>query len=93
MKTLVDNYAKAVSGTFHICNSLLLFEALEMDESEVRLTLEKNAVTDLHQQNMYLEYMDLYRLTLETEKKRNSSYTGQSLNMWPEKQSRKWLIF
>ncbi len=81
MKTLVDNYATAVSGTFHICNGLLLFEALEMEEFEVRLTLEKNAVTDVHKQNMYLEYMDLYRLTLETEKKRNGAYSGQSLNM------------
>ncbi len=73
MKTLVDNYAKAVSGTFHICNGLLLFEALAMDEFEIRLTLEQHEVTDVRQQNMYLEYMDLYKFTLETEKERNHS--------------------
>jgi hypothetical protein len=52
-----------VTKAHNICNQIMLFEAIEMEEDEVRLFLDCNHVSDSEKQNAYLylvrEYNEL----------------------------------
>ncbi len=52
-----------VSKAHDICNELLLFEAISLDEREVRLVLEKNNVHDPVLQQRYLALVKEYDKT------------------------------
>jgi hypothetical protein len=55
------NTSKNVVGTAHdICNGLLLFDAVNMEEWEVRLVLESNNVVDMAVQDRYLDLVKEY---------------------------------
>ena len=55
-----DVLEEVVAKAHQICNQLLLFEAIEMEEDEVRLFLDCNHVSDDAVQNAYLELVREY---------------------------------
>lgn len=55
-----DPLEDVVAKAHDICNELLLFEAIEMEESEVRLVLEKNSILDPNIQERYLTLVRTY---------------------------------
>jgi hypothetical protein len=58
-----DVLEEVVAKAHNICNQILLFEAIEMDEDEVRIFLDCNNVTNQTLQDAYLslarEYDDI----------------------------------
>ena len=55
-----DILEEVVEKAHQICDQLLLFEAIEMAEDEVRLFLDCNHVSDDAVQNAYLELVREY---------------------------------
>jgi hypothetical protein len=55
-----DILEEIVAKAHRICNQLFLFEAIEMEEDEVRLFLDCNHVSDNKVQNAYLELVREY---------------------------------
>jgi hypothetical protein len=55
-----DILEEVVAEAHKICNHMLLFEAIEMEEDEVRLFLACNAVTDHQMQERYICLVRLY---------------------------------
>jgi DNA repair photolyase len=55
-----DGLEKIVAKAHAICNKMLLFEAIEMEEDEVRLFLACNHVADPQLQERYLEFVRQY---------------------------------
>ena len=51
---------KIVARAHKICNQILLFEAIGMEEDEVRLFLDCNHVSDQQTQDEYLHLVRLY---------------------------------
>ena len=51
---------KIVERAHTICDMILLFEAMEMEEEEVRLFLNCNQVSDQKTQDEYLDLVRLY---------------------------------
>lgn len=58
-----DMLEDVVTKAHNICNQIMLFEAIEMEEEEVRLFLDYNHVSDSEKQDAYLylvrEYNEL----------------------------------
>jgi hypothetical protein len=65
-----DVLEEIVSKAHQICNRMLLFEAIEMEEDKLRLFLECNNVSDHDAQNTYLG------LVREYEEKTTSTRCG-----------------
>ena len=55
-----DMLEEVVAKAHKICSRILLFEAIEMEEDEVRLFLDRNHVSDNEVQNAYLELVREY---------------------------------
>jgi hypothetical protein len=55
-----DILEEVVAEAHKICNQILLFEAMDMEEDEVRLFLDCNAVTDHQMQERYIRLVRLY---------------------------------
>jgi hypothetical protein len=55
-----DILEEIVAKAHRICNQLFLFEAIEMEEDEVRFFLGCNHVSDNKVQNAYLELVREY---------------------------------
>jgi hypothetical protein len=55
-----DQLENVISDAHDICDRILLFEALEMNEDEVRLFLYRNHVSDQKIQDMYLGFVRQY---------------------------------
>jgi hypothetical protein len=55
-----DDLENVVAKAHDICNRILLFEAVEMDEWEVRLVLESNDISDPALQDRYLRLVKEY---------------------------------
>lgn len=51
---------EVVAKAHKICNRILLFEAIEMEEDEVRLFLDCNQVSDHQVQQRYLDLVRQY---------------------------------
>lgn len=65
METMIANndydvLEDVVSQAHDICNGLLLFEAVGMEEREVRLVLDSNNVTEPATQDKYLSLVKEY---------------------------------
>jgi len=56
----VDPLEVVVDRAHGICNEMLLFEAIPMDEDEIRLVLDTNHLTDEAIQNTYLQLVREY---------------------------------
>jgi hypothetical protein len=56
----VDQLEGVVARAHQICNQLFLFEAIDMEEDEVRLFLDCNHVSDNDVQNTYLALIREY---------------------------------
>jgi hypothetical protein len=55
-----DILDEVVDKAHKICSLLLLFEAVDMEEDEVRLFLDCNHVSDYQMQNAYLDLVREY---------------------------------
>jgi hypothetical protein len=67
---------EVVAKAHQICSQLLLFEAIEMEEEEVRLFLDCNRVSNSKMQNAYLE------LVREYDKKTSSTKVRGKAPSW-----------
>ena len=56
-----DALEEIVSKAHQICNRILLFEAIAMEEDKLRLFLEDNNVSDHDAQNTYLGLVREYK--------------------------------
>jgi hypothetical protein len=55
-----DMLEEVVIKAHNICNQIMLFEAIEMEEEEVRLFLDCNHVSDNERQDAYLNLVREY---------------------------------
>ena len=55
-----DVLEEVVAKAHKICNRILLFEAIEMEEDEVRLFLDCNQISDHEVQDRYLGFVRQY---------------------------------
>jgi hypothetical protein len=55
-----DVLEEVVAKAHKICNRILLFEAIEMEENEVRLFLDCNQISDHEVQDRYLGFVRQY---------------------------------
>jgi hypothetical protein len=58
--SITDELGSVVEKARKICNRIMLFEAVQMEESEVRLFLDCNHVSNNTIQNDYLELVRKY---------------------------------
>jgi hypothetical protein len=56
----VDVLETVVAKAHNICNHILLFEAVDMEEDEIRLFLNCNHVSNQNLQNIYLDLVKEY---------------------------------
>ena len=55
-----DMLEEVVAKAHKICSRILLFEAIEMEEDEVRLFLDCNQISDHEVQDRYLGFVRQY---------------------------------
>jgi hypothetical protein len=55
-----DVLEQVVAEAHEICSQIMLFEAIEMEESEVRFFLDCHHISDHYTQNAYLELVRQY---------------------------------
>jgi hypothetical protein len=56
----VDPLEIVVERAHKICNKMLLFEAVSLDEDEIRLLLDTHHITDENAQETYLHLVEEY---------------------------------
>jgi hypothetical protein len=55
-----DELEEIVAKAHEICNTILLFEAVEMEEEKVRMFLDYHLISNLEVQDRYLELVEKY---------------------------------